>query len=155
MRQFQQFIDSTAFYIDNTAQSKTAVLLKISQIMHRQNPALSVETLFDAYWARESLGSTAIGYGVLVPHIRHDKISVISGCFLRLQHPVDFGAVDQQPIDLVLGLLVPQNQMSQHLNALAFITEQFNLSSLRKACRQAKNTQELAACFYEENLLAV
>lgn len=155
MRQFQQFIDSTAFYIDNTAQSKTAVLLKISQIMHRQNPSLAVESLFDAYWARESLGSTAIGHGVLVPHIRHDKVSSISGCFLQLQHPVDFGAVDKQPIDLVLGLLVPQSQVSQHLNTLAFITEQFNLPSLRKACRQAKTPQELAACFYEEDLMVI
>jgi PTS system nitrogen regulatory IIA component len=151
MMSFYDFIDSNRIMIDNSSQSKTAVLFRISQMIHQILPQLSEEFLFDAYWRRETLGSTAIGHGVIIPHIRSEQVFSITGCFIKLEHPVDFGAVDKQDVDLVIGLIVPQQQVRQHLNTLAFISEQFSNPLLRKSCREALTAERLFDCLKSFN----
>ncbi|WP_133126726.1 PTS sugar transporter subunit IIA [Legionella nagasakiensis] len=141
--QFCELFSPNGISIDSTAQSKTAVLLKLSQILSQYDPELKTEVLFDAYWKRESLGSTTIGNGVIIPHIRSETIHQTYGCFLKLLNPVDFGATDKQPIDLVLGLVVPQNQNDQHLQILGHIIKHFSIPEFRDACRKAKSSDAL------------
>ena len=74
--------------IDTTSKSKTAVLQAVSELIAKQHVELEVTSLFDLYWKRESLGSTAIGHGVLVPHVRTDLIETISRCFIRFCEPI-------------------------------------------------------------------
>ena len=150
--QFNDFLSKDNIFIDPNAQTKTAVLLKISQLLSKNQPLLDTETLFDAYWKRESLGSTTIGHGIIIPHIRTELTSKAMGCFLKLHHPVDFGAEDKQPIDLVLALLVPQDQTDQHLKMLSLITQQFSDPSFRIACRLAKNRDEIYQLFIQESI---
>lgn len=149
---FCQTIKLNKVYIDSTVQSKTAALLKISQIFSQSHPSLDAEELFDAYWKRESLGSTAIGQGITIPHIRTPGLHEPQTCVLRLLNPVDFGAEDKQPIDLVIGLLVPQEQEDQHLKMLAAIVKQFNTPGFREACRQATNSEALYHVLIKESL---
>jgi PTS system nitrogen regulatory IIA component len=141
--QLSQIIDLDTVYLDSVSQSKTAVLLKISQLLNQHRPSLDVETLFDAYWKRESLGSTAIGQGITIPHIRLANLAKPLGCFIRLLNPIDFGALDKQAVDLVIGLAVPKAQTDQHLQLLATIIKQFSEPSFRKACRIAKDNVAL------------
>lgn len=141
--QLSQIINLDTVYIDSNSQSKTAVLLKISQLLSQNNPRLDAEVLFDAYWKRESLGSTAIGQGITIPHIRSSYLNRPQGCLMRLQNPVDFGAEDKQPVDLVIAVAVPQEQIDQHLKILAAIIKQFKDPCFREACRQASNKEEL------------
>ncbi|KTD23177.1 PTS sugar transporter subunit IIA [Legionella londiniensis] len=129
--------------LDEASQSKTAVLLKISQLIHQNNPKLSIESLFDAFWKRETLGSTAIGHGIIIPHIRSQAAEETQACFLKLKTPIDFGAEDKQPIDLVIGLVVPQTNTTQHLALLNGICQEFGKPSLRNACRAANDEEEL------------
>ncbi len=140
---FCDFLVKECVSIDSTAQSKTAVFLKVSQTLHKTHPQLSVETLFAAYWKRESLGSTTIGHGILIPHIRTDLILEPSGCFIKLKNPVDFGADDKQPIDLVVALIVPKHQHEQHLQRLHQIIEHFSHPTFRKACRNATTCDDI------------
>ena len=140
---FRELLDQQSVCIDDTSQSKTAVLLKVSQLLCIENPQLTVEQLFDAYWRRESLGSTAIGHGILIPHIRTALLSQTKACFLKLKHPVDFGAEDKQPIDLVFGLIVPEDQPNEHLKTLKEIIRSFSQSDFRIACRQTDNNDAL------------
>lgn len=141
--QLYQLISKNHVVIDSSSHSKTAVLLKISQLLSEENQLLKAQDLFDAYWKRESLGSTTVGHGVMIPHIRCSSLQQTRACFVRLLHPVDFGAVDKQPVDLVIGLLVPENQPEQHLKMLSSIIKQVSCPEFRKAARHAACRSDL------------
>lgn len=143
LMQFIHIFNQNAVYIDSVSQSKTAVLLKISQLLSRLYPELNSQELFDAYWKRECLGSTAIGQGITIPHIRTAKLTKPQGCIIKLLNPVDFGAADKQPIDLVIGLVVPQDLVDQHLKILAALIKHFSVPSIREACRHVVNNETL------------
>ncbi len=68
---------------------------------------------------RESLGPTGVGKGIALPHARMDGLDRVIGVFMRLEKPLDFDAVDRQPVDLVFALLAPQDAGVEHLKALA------------------------------------
>ncbi len=136
-------IDTFTVCIDTTSQSKTAVLLKLSQVLSQRHAELDADLLFDAYWKRECMGSTAIGHGIVIPHIRSSLIKKTCACLLKLQNPVDFGAMDKQPIDLVIGMIVPEQQTDQHLQTLAKISKQCSDPLFRNACHSAKDSETL------------
>ncbi len=137
------FLNSKHVMIDMTARSKKAVFLNISHLLSRQHEILNEKHLFDAYWERERLGSTTIGHGVMIPHIRLDQLESPYGCFLRLQNPLDFDAEDKQPVDLVFGLVVPAHKADIHLKTLAKIVKEFSDASLRDDCRTASDNEAL------------
>jgi PTS system nitrogen regulatory IIA component len=141
--QLSHLIKFNTVYIDSVSQSKTAVLLKISQLLSQQHCELDSQELFDAYWKRECLGSTAIGQGITIPHIRSAKLAKPSAAVIKLLNPVDFGAEDKQPVDLVIGIVVPQTQVSQHLKILATIVKRFSQPSFRDACRRVGDKDAL------------
>ena len=148
---FRNFITEDCICIDVSSRSKTAVLLKVSQLLCRRQPTLDLDTLFDAYWKRESLGSTAIGHGILIPHIRSNATHTITGCLIKLQNPVDFGAEDKQPVDLVVGLVAGVEQADEHLQVLAKITQQFSSATFRRACRKATTQNDLCKLFIQSH----
>lgn len=78
--------------------------------------------VIDALQERESLGPTGVGHGVALPHARLHGLSEVVGAFLRLEKPLDFDAVDRQPVDLVFALFAPKNSGVDHLKALAQVS---------------------------------
>ena len=77
--------------------------------------------IFDVILQRERLGSTGVGNGIAIPHGKLTSIKSIVGVFARLAAPVDFEALDDQPVDLVFLLLAPEGSGADHLKALARI----------------------------------
>lgn len=77
--------------------------------------------VIDALIEREGLGPTGVGNGIALPHARMADVSTVSGIFLRLEKPLNFDAVDRQPVDLVFALLAPHNAGVEHLKALALV----------------------------------
>jgi PTS system nitrogen regulatory IIA component len=77
--------------------------------------------VFDVILQRERLGSTGVGHGIAIPHGKLASISSIVGVFARLDNPVDFEALDDQPVDLVFLLLAPEGAGADHLKALSRI----------------------------------
>ncbi len=77
-----------------------------------------IEALLD----REGLGPTGVGHGVALPHARLADVPSVQGLFLRLEKPLDFDAVDRQPVDLVFALLAPLDAGVDHLKALALVS---------------------------------
>lgn len=71
---------------------------------------------------RESLGPTGVGQGIALPHARLESLDIVVGLFIRLEKPLDFDAVDRQPVDLVFALLAPQDAGVEHLKALALVS---------------------------------
>lgn len=139
--------------IDGTSISRASVLHQISELMAASDENLSVENLFEAYWHRESLGSTAIGSGVAIPHICCNKVSTPRACLLKLEHPVDFDAQDKQPASLIIGLLVPSEQPQLHLKILSDLVKLLKQPEFLEACEHAQTTEELFACLIEETSL--
>jgi PTS system nitrogen regulatory IIA component len=82
---------------------------------------LPAPRVVEALLERESLGPTGVGRGVALPHARLAEADRIGGLFIRLERPVDFGAVDRQPVDLVFALFAPKAAGVEHLKALAAV----------------------------------
>lgn len=77
--------------------------------------------IFDTILQRERLGSTGVGNGIAIPHGKLPGIGKITGVFARLEAPIDFEALDDQPVDLVFLLLAPEGAGADHLKALSRI----------------------------------
>ena len=97
----------------------------------------------DSLRSRERLGSTAIGHGIAIPHGRTHAFTDARGAFLRLQQPVDFGASDGEPVDLVFAMAVPEHFTQQHLQLLSELAERFADPGFRAALRAAPDVSHL------------
>ena len=75
--------------------------------------------IFDVILQRERLGSTGVGNGIAIPHGKLPKLDKLFGAFARLEKPIDFEALDGEPVDLVFLLLAPEAAGADHLKALA------------------------------------
>lgn len=94
---------------------------------------------------REQLGSTGVGDGVALPHGKIEGLGKIVGILARLETPVSFDAVDDQPVDLVFMLLAPANATAAHLKALAKVSRLFRDADARDALRGADSAEALFA----------
>lgn len=83
---------------------------------------LPQDRVCEALMERENLGPTAVGHGVALPHARMPGLDRVRGVFLKLERPLDFGAADRQPVDLVFGLFAPADSGVDHLKALASVS---------------------------------
>ncbi|MCX7899969.1 MAG: PTS sugar transporter subunit IIA [Methylocystis sp.] len=100
------------------AATKKQLLQDISERVARR-AGISAREAFDALLQRERLGSTGIGDGIAIPHGKISNLKGIFGFFARLERPVDFGALDGAPVDLIFVLLTPESAGADHLKALA------------------------------------
>jgi len=132
-----------------SAASKRQALAVISEIGARSF-GLKAPELFDALMEREAAGSTGVGHGVAVPHAKVGGLDRIRGVFVRLEQPIDFGAVDEQPVDLVFALLSPPEAASEHLRALARVTRVLRQGDLREQLRKAWGADAVRALLVQE-----
>lgn len=126
-----------------STQSKKRALEKLSELISRGEARVTTNEVFDSLLARERLGGTGIGHGVAIPHGRLKNTEMTIGAFIKLQQAVDFDAIDNQPVDLLFALLVPENSTQEHLQVLASIASMFNEEPVREKLRQAKSAEEL------------
>ncbi len=107
--------------------------------------------IFDVILQRERLGSTGVGHGVAIPHGKLSSISSIKGVFARLEHPVDFEALDDEPVDLVFLLLAPEGAGADHLKALSRIARVLRDQDLVGKLRQTDSASAIYAFLNEEH----
>ncbi|MBB6179670.1 PTS IIA-like nitrogen regulatory protein PtsN [Pseudorhizobium flavum] len=110
--------------------------------------------IFDVILQRERLGSTGVGHGVAIPHGKLNSISSISGVFARLETPVDFEALDDEPVDLVFLLLAPEGAGADHLKALSRIARVLRDQELVAKLRQTDSASAIYAFLNEEQATA-
>jgi len=96
---------------------------------------LSDMDILDALISRERLGATGLGHGVALPHSRLCSIDKPMAAMITLDEGVDFESNDDQAVDLMLGLLVPENCNDEHLKILAKLAQRFSSESLRDELR--------------------
>lgn len=102
-------------------------------LLFENHHGLARSLVFDSLFARERLGSTALGQGVAVPHGRVKGLEHAIAAFIRLAEPVNFDAPDGQPVTILLCLLVPEHATQQHLDILAELAQLMSNKALREA----------------------
>src|ERR1700687_301437 len=102
-------------------------------------------SVFDILLQREKLGSTRVGNVVAIPHGKLAKLNKLFGLFARLARPVDFEALDGQPVDLVFLLLAPEGAGADHLKALARIARLLRDPDIARKLRESRDAEALFA----------
>jgi len=83
---------------------------------------LHERAIFDVLMEREKLGTTGVGNGIAIPHGKLANLERLYGLFARLENPIDFQSIDEQPVDLIFLLLAPETAGADHLKALARVS---------------------------------
>jgi nitrogen PTS system EIIA component len=115
------------------------------QVLHELARRMAVvagveqQRLVEALIERERLGTTGIGHGIAIPHARLEGLDRLVGLFARLDQPVDFEALDEQPSDLIFLLLAPSTAEADSLKALARISRMLRDPALRQRLRQEQD----------------
>ena len=123
--------------------SKKRAIECLSELVAKVTGDISQNQIFESLIARERLGSTAIGHGVALPHGRIPHLPHPIAAILRLPEGVDVGAPDDQPVDILVALLVPENADDEHLQYLASLAKLLHEENFRHQLRQAKNDTAL------------
>jgi len=110
---------------------------------------LEEREIFDTLLQREKLGSTGVGGGIAIPHGKLAKLDRIFGLFARLPKPIDFEALDDQPVDLLFLLLAPEGAGADHLKALARIARHLREPGVAGKLRASTDKAALYAVLTE------
>lgn len=103
----------------------------------------------EALMDREKLGSTGVGRGVAIPHGKIEGLAAMTGLLAKLDAPIDFEAVDDQPVDLIFVLLAPMDASAAHLKALAKVSRMLRDERVREALRGAATPEAMFAIAVE------
>ena len=103
--------------------SKKRILASLSDHLARSNPLLDSDEICRGLMNREQIGSTGLGNGIAIPHCRVARCSEITGALVTLSRPVDYDAIDNNPVDLLFVLIVPEEESDLHVKTLAVIAE--------------------------------
>jgi PTS system nitrogen regulatory IIA component len=130
-------------FIDTEISSKKRLLEFIANTIATQFQ-LSQPTLYSNLLDRERLGSTGLGKGFAIPHARLVNLDKTIACFIRLDEPVNFEAPDNEPVDLVFTIIIPENATDEQLQILTSLAKIFSQSDVCDAIRKADSGDEVA-----------
>jgi PTS system nitrogen regulatory IIA component len=148
--QIGDLLDRSAIALRISAGSKRQALAVIAEIAAR-NFGLDAGQVLDALTARELAGSTGLGHGVAAPHARIEGLPRMRGIFVRLEKPVDFQSVDDQPVDLIFALFAPKEDTGvEHLRALARVSRLLRHAELREQLRKARTADAIHALLVQD-----
>jgi len=128
--------------LDLAVSSKKRLFEQIG-LLFENNHGIARSLIFDSLFARERLGSTALGQGVAIPHGRIKGLKDAIGAFIRLEQPVPFDAPDGKPVNLVFVLLVPEQATEKHLQILSELAQMFSDRALRESMTGAPDAGAL------------
>lgn len=133
-------------FLDLLLSSKKRVLEKISSLLEAELN-LPRRVIFDAFFVREKLGTTGIGGGIAIPHARIQGLEQAICMFVRLEKPISFQATDNQLVDLIFALLVPEDSNEIHLKLLSELATKFSKDNFTNLLRFAKDKQKVIELF--------
>jgi PTS system nitrogen regulatory IIA component len=134
-------LDCTLCAIKGT--SKKKLLEIISETAAKKFDNIDTHQLFESLMAREKVGSTGIGNGIAIPHGRLTNTSQVIAVLLTSEQAVEFDAIDNRAVDIIIALFVPEENCQQHLDTLQSIAQIFSTKQFAKQIRKCKDSQEL------------
>jgi PTS system nitrogen regulatory IIA component len=123
----------------------------LQELAHKASlvTGLAQRDIFDAMLQRERLGSTGMGRGVAIPHVKLPNLDKLHCFFARLEEPIDFEALDNEPVDLLFLLVAPEHASGDHLKALARISRIVREPRALERLRASKDRSALFAILTE------
>lgn len=132
------------------AQTKKQLLQELAARAH-QITRMPERRIFETLVERERLGTTGVGAGIAIPHGRMAEAKAITGIFARLESPINYEAVDGQPVDLVFMLLAPEDAGADHLKALARVSRLLRNAATCEKLRATSSAEALYAILTAQN----
>lgn len=135
-------LHAEAVQVDVDAASRKRVFEQVGALIERLH-GLKARDVSDALFERERLGSTALGFGVAIPHARLAALGAPLAAVLRLRQALPFDSPDDEPVSLLIVMLVPSAATEQHLQALAWIAEMLSDRAQRERLQAAPGAPAL------------
>lgn len=126
---FAKLLTPQAVKVLSSTNSKKRLITELGDLA-QSIYGLESAKVVEALLAREALGPTGVGRGVALPHARVEGLEEVSGLFVLLEKPVDFGSVDRLPVDITFALFAPVNAGVEHLKALALVSRTLRDASI-------------------------
>lgn len=139
----EQIIKPDSVLCNAQARSKKHCLEILSELLVRSVPDVASEDIFEKLIERERLGCTSLDQGVAFPHCRVEGIDTNIAALIKLSEPVDFDSLDGEPVDLIFGMMVPQEINESHQANVCSIAELLGDRELRRKMRDAVSSNDL------------
>ncbi len=123
--------------------TKTEILQALLELVGNHSAVADLDVVRADVLERESLMSTGVGQGLALPHAKTRGVTEAVGAFAVSQHPIDFGSIDDHPVELFFLLLAPETARSQHIKVLSRISRLMNRTNIRQALLAAKSSAEV------------
>ncbi len=125
------------------ASGKRSALELLAQTIAQDISGIDADDLLRRFLARERLGSTGIGHGIAIPHCRVSISAGAIGALITLSQPIEFDAIDAEPVDILFAMLVPEEAHDEHLKNLAALAGALTRSEFRNRLRTADTNAAL------------
>jgi PTS system nitrogen regulatory IIA component len=151
----EQIIKPDSVLCNAQARSKKHCLEILSELLVRPVPEINSEDIFERLVERERLGCTSLDQGVAFPHCRVEGLDATIAALIRLSEPVDFDSPDGEPVDLVFGLMVPEEINATHQANICSIADLLGDRTLRQKMRDATSSNELYDSLIDSSVATV
>ncbi len=141
--EFSMILKPEAVRVLSAVSSKKRLFHELGMIAEVSYAVNHTEAI-DALQERESLGPTGVGHGVALPHARLGCVEEVVGAMVLLEKPIEFDAVDRQPVDLIFALFAPNDAGVEHLKALALVSRTLRDPSL---CAKLRSNHDPATLY--------
>ena len=146
---FSDLLKPEAVKVVSAVSSKKRLMHDVADLSESAY-GLHAPSVVEALMERETLGPTGVGHGVALPHARVSGLEQVVGAFILLEKPIDFEAVDRQPVDLIFGLFAPEEAGVEHLKALALVSRSLRQEALCAKLRANPDPQTLYTILTED-----
>jgi PTS system nitrogen regulatory IIA component len=150
----EELVKPDSILCNVSARSKKHCLEILSELLTRSNPDISNEEVFAKLIERERLGCTCLDKGVAFPHCRINGLKKSCAALMRLTEPVDFDSSDGHPVDLIFGLMVPENLGAEDLADIDMLTSLLRDEALCARLRAATSSLHLSEALLTGQLAA-
>jgi len=130
--------------------SKDEIIDEIINLFKNDERVNNIDEMRNAVHDREKIMSTGVGKGFAIPHAKTDSVSEIIAAFGKLDNPIDFQALDEQPVNLVFLLVGKESLVGPHIKLLSRISRMMNKDEFRESLVKAKTAQEIYNLFDNE-----
>ena len=149
MNQFANILSIENILLDINVTSKKRAFEQAA-LLFENNQGVSRSTVFDSLFSRERLGSTALGHGVAVPHGRIPNLTKPAAAFMRLANAIPFDAPDNENVNILVILLVPENATQEHLEILASIAKTQSDTEIREQLQVLNEAEAIIDLFDQQ-----
>ncbi|MEI6897503.1 MAG: PTS IIA-like nitrogen regulatory protein PtsN [Psychromonas sp.] len=137
-----ELLDKESVFNQVSCSSKKSILEKISHIA-AEKLNIDAQQLFDSLIAREKIGSTGVGHGIAIPHVKIDSAYPATAIFMLCSSGIDYDSYDGNKVDILFAIFVPEDKCQEYLSALSEVSKKLLDKPYLRQLRKAKSNEDL------------